>query len=585
MPALPLCGFLFLLFFGAHCSRLIVATIGVLSIALSFFMTVGITVANSALLLSGKAIEEILWAWIPPINIGFYLDSLSLLMSLVVTLVSTLIALYSVKFMEEDTDTARFFANMNLFVAAMLILVLADNMLLLFAGFEGVGLCSYLLIGFWYQKSGAPEAMTKAFLTTRLGDVFFLLGIASILINFGTVNIHEFLTLAKTTWADHQPIATITALLLLAGAVGKSAQIPLQTWLPDAMIGPTPVSALIHAATMVTAGVYLLARVFPLFMPEIKIVILAVGAATMLIGCLSALAQYDLKRVLAYSTMSQIGLMFMAIGLGAPAAAMFHFTTHAFFKALLFLSAGVIGQALHHQYDMRKMGGLYKTMPFTFFSFLIGSLALAALPYVTAGFFSKELIMVVAYNYGIFWWAIGIAGAFLTALYTFRMVTMVFFGSQQHRISFKPTWLMTVPLGILVIASVCLGLVKPTILNLLGFAHNEEGHAIIIVTASLASLMGMLLALVLFGKIKFSPKFLAQGFMFDALYSVLIIKPYNSLAFILKQDCFTALYEALIRLTVYFHHLAGRTQTGRLRQYLTVVVASAIAVMGLMVLS
>lgn len=586
MPALPLGGFLLLLIGGPYLSRRVISFIGVSSIALSFFATLGIAYSHFTSLSAGNAFDEVLWTWIPPVHMGFHLDGLSLIMALVVSLVSSLVALYSVKFMEEDTDTARFFAYIDLFVAAMLLLVLADNMLLLFAGWEGVGVCSYLLIGFWYQKHGAAEAMTKAFLTTRLGDVFLLLGMASLFVSFGTLTISEILPLASAAWSDAPAIATFTALLLLAGAIGKSAQIPLQTWLPDAMIGPTPVSALIHAATMVTAGVYLLARMFPLFSlsPDAQLIVLWVGAITMLVGSFSALAQTDLKRVLAYSTMSQIGLMFMALGLGSTTAAMFHFTTHAFFKALLFLGAGVIGQSLHHEYDMRKMGGLYKAMPLLFISFLIGSLSLAALPFVTAGFYSKELIMSEAYAYNISWWGVGVLGAFLTALYTFRMVTMVFFGDKKHRISFKPTWLMALPLGILTFAAITAGFIENPLTHLLGYVHHPDPPMIVIV-ASLASIMGMLLAMVIFGKLRFNPSFLAKGFMFDALYRALIIRPYTALAEVLKQDCFTALYDALIHLMLALHNLAGRTQTGRLRQYLTVVVASAIAVMGFMVLS
>lgn len=586
LPALPLCGFLLLLLGGAHCSRRVKSCIGVGMIALSFLMTVVVSFMHQDVLMAHQAYEETLWTWIPPMNIGFYLDSLSLLMSLVITLVATLVALYSVKFMETDADIGRFFAGMNLFVAAMLILVLADNMLLLFAGWEGVGVCSYLLIGFWYEKPGSAEAANKAFITTRLGDVFLLLGLVLIFLSFGTLNTSEVLALASQNWRESSILATMAALFLLGGAVGKSAQIPLQTWLPDAMLGPTPVSALIHAATMVTAGVYLLARTYALFVlsPMAQEIVLAIGVITMLIGSLSALGQNDLKRVLAYSTMSQIGLMFMALGLGAPQAAMFHFTTHAFFKALLFLGAGVIGEALHHCYDMRKMGGLRHAMPFTFFTFLVGCAALSALPFLTAGFFSKELIMSEAYAQSISWWALGITGAFLTALYTFRMLIMVFFGSVQHKISFKPTWLMALPLALLTLLSITTGWFEKPLLEFLG-AGIHSADPLIAAVASLAATMGMLLAFVIFGKRAFSPRVLAQAFGIDALYDRVIARPYAALAHLAKNDAFTFIYTFIIRVTLLLNILASRTQTGLLSKYLTVVIASAIAVMGLMVFS
>lgn len=586
LPALPLLGFFLLLFGNEHFSRRVVSFIGVGMIALSFVMTLVVGFTHFSLLVSQNYIHETLFMWIPPTSFGFFLDNLSFLMTLVISFVATLIALYSVKFMERECDLARFFAAINLFVSAMLTLVLADNFLLLFAGWEGVGFCSYLLIGFWYEKASNISAANKAFVMTRLGDVFLLLGMALLFLSFGTLNIKEILTLAPQSWHELPNTATLACLFLLAGAIGKSAQIPLQTWLPDAMAGPTPVSALIHAATMVTAGVYLLARNHELFLlsPLAQDITLVIGGVTMLLGSLAALGQNDLKRVLAYSTMSQIGLMFMALGLGAYQAAMFHFTTHAFFKALLFLGAGAIGEALHHSYDMRKMGGLSKAMPFTFVTFLIGSAALSALPFLTSGFFSKELIMSEAYEKSTAWWAVGIIGAFFTALYTFRMVIMVFFGPNKHQIKFKLTWLMTVPLAILTILSVCTGWFEKPILEFLGLVTHPV-DTILVVVASLSVIIGMLLAFVIFSKRSFSSRILLEAFGIDALYKLAVMRPYQALAHLLKNDVFSYVYIFIVRLVLFINILAARTQTGRLSQYLTVVIASAIAVMGFMVFS
>lgn len=583
LPALPLSGFLILFFFSGFLCRRLIAIIGVGSIFLSFLATMFL-ILNLGIPTESSALKEILWSFIPPMNIGFHFDTISCLMSIVVTLISSLVALYSVQFMEEDADIGRYFACIDLFVCAMLILVLADNLLLLFAGWEGVGLCSYLLIGFWYQKAGAREAATKAFITTRIGDVFLLLGMALIFFCFNTLEISVFLSMAPKFAVEHQSLITLAAILLLAGAVGKSAQIPLQVWLPDAMIGPTPVSALIHAATMVTAGVYLLARTFTLISlaPMAQELILFVGAFTMILGSLSALFQNDLKKVLAYSTMSQIGLMFMALGLGSPSSAMFHFTTHAFFKALLFLSAGVIGLSLHHQYDMRKMGGLVRVMPFTFIVFIIGSGALSALPFLTAGFFSKELILIEAYHNNLFHWGIGILGAFLTSLYTFRMVAMVFFGQQKHHISFRPSWVIKIPLVVLAFATIALGFFETSLLSFLGHIHKSSSKTLVL-SAALATVIGMLCAFVIHNA--FNNKFIAKGCGFDALYQAIIVRPYNAIAHLLKRDPLVRIYRALYSFILFMHVLLYRSQTGRLRHYLTVIIASAIAVMGLMVLS
>ena len=353
---------------------------------------------------AGHAYTEFLWTWISVAgfqpHIGFYLDALSLVMILVVTFVGFWIHLYSAEFMMHDEGYSRFFAYMNLFVASMLTLLLADNLLLLYLGWEGVGLCSYLLIGFWYRDPANGLAARKAFIVTRVGDTAMLLGLFLLFTSLGTMQIQDLMHRASEQWAVGSTLAVAAALLLLGGAVGKSAQLPLQVWLPDAMAGPTPTSALIHAATMVTAGVYLIARTHVLFAlaPVAQLTVAAVGAATLVLAGCSALTQHDIKRVLAYSTVSQIGYMFLALGVGAWSAAIFHFVTHAFFKALLFLGAGVIIEALHDEHSIFRMGGLRKELPVAFWTFLIGGCSLAGLPFITAGFYSKDLIIWEAWS-------------------------------------------------------------------------------------------------------------------------------------------------------------------------------------------
>ncbi len=447
IPGFPVVGFLVLAIFGARLPRKLTAVVGTGSIGLS--TTVTLIVASCFLRHppAGGVIEERLWTWIHvgSFDIGFSLtlDSLSLVMIFVVTFVGFLIHLYSTEYMADDPGYSRFFAYMNLFVAFMLMLVLADNLFLLYLGWEGVGLCSYLLIGFWYDDPENGRAARKAFIVTRIGDTAMAIALLLIFKHAGTLDIEQSMTWAGENWAVGSGMAVTVAFLLLGGAVGKSAQLPLQTWLPDAMAGPTPVSALIHAATMVTAGVYLIARTHAVFMlaPLAMTAVAVVGAATLLLAGCSALVQTDIKRVLAYSTISQIGYMFLGLGVGAWSAAVFHLMTHAFFKALLFLGAGAIIISLHHEQDIFKMGGLRKRLPAVFWTFLIGSASLAALPLVTAGFYSKDLILWAAWASSAaspWLWAAGAFGAFLTALYSFRLIFIVFFGDEKGRVEHRP---------------------------------------------------------------------------------------------------------------------------------------------------
>src|SRR6516225_4306352 len=437
IPAIPFGSAFILATLAPRWPRKVTAVLGTGAIAASSAMSLLIAAEFLRNPPSGNAFTQVLWRWIDVAgfrpDVALYLDALSLIMIAVVTLVAFLIHLYSTEFMAGDDGYARFFAYMNLFVASMVTLVLANNLLLLYLGWEGVGLCSFLLIGFWYREPQNVRAARKAFVVTRCGDTAFALGLFLLFTRLGTLDIQDVMHRASAQWSPGNSAAILAAALLLGGAVGKSAQLPLQTWLPDAMAGPTPTSALIHAATMVTAGVYLIARTHTLFQlaPQVQFIVAIIGAATLLLSGFSALAQRDIKRVLAYSTISQIGYMFLALGVGAWTAAIFHFLTHAFFKALLFLAAGILINALHHEHDMFRMGGLRRELPIAFWTFLVGGSALAGLPLITAGAYSKDLILWDEWSSplgapGL--WAAGIAGVFLTSLYTFRLIFLVFFG-------------------------------------------------------------------------------------------------------------------------------------------------------------
>ncbi|OGW14159.1 MAG: hypothetical protein A3G93_00225 [Nitrospinae bacterium RIFCSPLOWO2_12_FULL_45_22] len=408
--------------------------------------------------------DVVLYQWIIgtglEANVGFLIDPLSAVMIMVVCGVGFLIHVYSIGYMHGDGGYYRFFAYLNLFMFSMLILVLADNYLLMFVGWEGVGLCSYLLIGFWFQKKSAADAGKKAFVVNRIGDAGFLLGLFLIYSLFGTFN---FIPVFENAHILTAATATIITLCLFVGAVGKSAQIPLYVWLPDAMEGPTPVSALIHAATMVTAGVYMVARSHVLYSlsPYSMAVVALVGAFTAIFSASIGLTQNDIKRVLAYSTVSQLGYMFLACGVGAFGAAIFHLMTHAFFKALLFLGSGSVIHALQGEQDMRKMGALKPHTPRTYWTFLIASLAIAGIP-PFAGFFSKDEILWQAFSspHGSLWlWLMGVAAAGMTAFYMFRLIFLTFHGSSRvepevaHHIHESPNN-MTIPLIILAFLSV-----------------------------------------------------------------------------------------------------------------------------------
>ena len=468
IPALPAAGFVALVLLNRRLTRTSAAWIGAGSVGLSALVALLVCGSFIASPPAGDAYHQVLWTWMDvggfAPNIGFYLDAVSVLWVLVITFVGFLIHLYSTEHMEHDEGFTRFFMYLNLFVASMLILVLADNLLLLYLGWEGVGLCSYLLISFWQKDPQNVYSGRKAFIVTRVGDTALIAGLFLLFTQLHTLEIQPMLAAAQHSFVPGSAVAVAAALLILGGAVGKSAQVPLQTWLPDAMAGPSPVSALIHAATMVTAGVYLIARTNVLFTlaPDARLVVAIVGTVTLLIAGFSALVQHDLKRALAYSTISQIGYMFLALGVSGWEAGVFHFMTHAFFKALLFLAAGVIIEALADEHDIFKMGGLVRQLPAVFWTFTIGAAALAALPFVTDGFYSKDLIIATSLGSvdGSLWFYVGsLVGAFVTALYSFRLVFLVFFGERHTEVTRRPRWRQLVPLYVLATLSIVGGLV------------------------------------------------------------------------------------------------------------------------------
>jgi NADH-quinone oxidoreductase subunit L len=435
IPLLPFLGFLFNATLGRRASKRVSGGIATALMFASF--GVSISVVGRMLGAADHALEQTVFEWIPSgdLNIPFTLrvDPLSALMILVVTGIGALIHLYSTSYMHEETDSefARYFSYLNLFAAFMLVLVLGANLPVMFVGWEGVGLCSYLLIGFWFQKPSAADAGKKAFVVNRVGDVGFLLGMLLTFDTFGTLDFQRVATVAASMPVETtMGTLTIITLLLFVGATGKSAQIPLYVWLPDAMEGPTPVSALIHAATMVTAGVYMIGRTAVLFShaPITLDVVAVVGVATALMAGTIGLVQTDIKRVLAYSTVSQLGYMFLAMGVGAYAAGIFHLYTHAFFKALLFLGSGAVIHALAGEQDLRRMGGLKRELPVTYWTFLVGALAIAGVP-LLSGFFSKDEILFRTFSSGHrALWLVAVVTSFLTAVYMFRLVFLAFHG-------------------------------------------------------------------------------------------------------------------------------------------------------------
>jgi len=615
IPGLPVLSFLTIVLFGRILSRRAVAIIAVGSVCLSAILTIVAGINFLSANPGGNAVTSTLYTWMSAggftAGITLSLDGLSLVFCFVITFVGALIHLYSIEFMQDDEGFSRFFAYMNLFVASMLVLVLAGNLLLLYLGWEGVGLCSYLLIGFWYKDPENSNAARKAFIVTRIGDTFMIIGLFLLFVSFGTLDINTLMQQATVQWPSGSPLAVISALLLLGGAVGKSAQLPLQTWLPDAMAGPSPVSALIHAATMVTAGVYLIARTHVLFSlaPAVQTLVAIIGAATLIIAGFSALNQHDLKRVLAYSTISQIGYMFLALGVGAWSAAIFHFMIHAFFKALLFLGAGSVILLLHEEHDMHKMGGLRKKLPLVFITFLIGGASLSALPLVTAGFYSKDQILWFSWSsdMGSKWlWLAGIAGALITSLYTFRMIFLTFFGKLKIEPKHKPGILMVIPLAVLAFLSLAGGFIElpenlgpvhlfSTLLNPLFPQVRLTGESLpewlFQVISAIIALGGIWLAYSYYYKKRPFPalfnhhglnNFFYKGWGFDRLYDLLVVRPVEWLSAINKDDVLDKIFTYIARSVEFFNGLLSRSQNGRLRLYALVLTAGLVILLTIM---
>lgn len=605
----PLLGWFILSFSRGRLSENASAVIGVGSVGLSALTAAWVIWQFHVSPPEGGVYTQVLWQWMSVNNFApsftLYLDGLSVTMLGVVTGVGFLIHLFASWYMRGEEGYSRFFSYTNLFITSMLFLVLGDNLLFLYFGWEGVGLCSYLLIGFYYSNPNNGNAALKAFIVTRIGDVFMAIGLFILFMHLGTLNIQELMKLAPEKYVAGDSWLWFATLMLLGGAVGKSAQLPLQTWLADAMAGPTPVSALIHAATMVTAGVYLIARTHGLFLltPEILELVGIVGGVTLVLAGFAALVQTDIKRILAYSTMSQIGYMFLALGVGAWDAAIFHLMTHAFFKALLFLASGAVINACHHEQNIFKMGGLWKKLPLAYASFIVGGAALAALPLVTAGFYSKDEILWEAFASGHQWLLYaGLAGAFLTSIYTFRLIFIAFHGeakTEAHAGHGVAHWL---PLSVLIVLSTFIGaLITPPLAGVLpqsvGHAGGEAKHSLEIASGAIA-LAGILLAALLFlGKRRFvsaiaqsAPgRFLGAWWYaawgFDWLYDKLFVKPYLLATRLLGNDPIDSGIGLIPRLVRGGNGMLSSSQTGQLRWYAVSLVGGAVLVLGAVLLT
>jgi NADH-quinone oxidoreductase subunit L len=588
-----------------------------------------------------RAVEQICYAWTAGtldglrINVAFLLDPLAVVMLFIVTFVGFLIHVYSVGYMGHDEGYARYFAYLNLFMAAMLTLVLGNNYLVMFVGWEGVGLCSYLLIGFYYDQELPPYAGKKAFIVNRIGDFAFLIGMFALVARFGTLDFmpifHRLATeprLGMASYAGGLSFAAFVGLCFFIGAIGKSAQIPLYVWLPDAMAGPTPVSALIHAATMVTAGVYMAVRSNVIYQltPGVSLFVAIIGTATALLAATIGMAQNDIKKVLAYSTVSQLGYMFMAVGVGAYHAALFHVLTHAFFKALLFLGSGSVIHAMGGEQDMQKMGGLKKHLPVTYRTFVVGSLALAGIP-VFAGFFSKDEILAAVFASGmqpswmqpsgmpldLLFWGVGWITAGLTAFYMFRAVYLTFDGTfrgtreQEHHLHESPP-VMTVPLIILAVGAVVSGWIEiplvrgghwfhrfllPLLAHGAGPGYGERGgfdlgsewtEVTLILLSVGVAVAGILLARRIYGGaggaergLAFEERYptlhrlLANKWYVDELYDAIVVRPLHGLSWVFYRVVDVLVVDGSIRagaaVTRASGDLGSLTTTGNVRNY------------------
>ena len=597
----PFIGFLFNVFFGKKMGKTLSGTIGTLSVVVSFAVSIFFFLKVNE---SHQAIVINLFDWIKfsnfSVKFGFLLDQLSLLWLLFVTGIGSLIHLYSISYMHDDENLHKFFAYLNLFVFFMITLVMGSNLLIMFIGWEGVGLCSYLLIGFWHKNQDYNDAAKKAFIMNRIGDLGLLIGIIIIASLFNTadfIGIHERIlegtNPATLFWVG------VAAFALFIGATGKSAQIPLYTWLPDAMAGPTPVSALIHAATMVTAGIFMITRLNFLFdlAPNVQNLIAIIGAITALVAATIGLLQNDIKKVLAYSTVSQLGLMFLALGLGAYQVAVFHVITHAFFKACLFLGSGSVIHALHGEQDMRKMGGLKKAMPITFMTMLISSLAISGI-FPFAGFWSKDEILMTAFHEDLPLWIIGSIASIMTAFYMFRLMYLTFFKEfrgtehQKSHLHESPA-LITIPLIVLAGLATFGGLInfpgsywlnhylQPIISKV---SHEEALNStsyILMVIALVGAIVGITIAYVKYIKKSELPcedenisgisKIIYNKYYVDEAYTLLIVNPLNAASRFFRDTLETGLSNVVFgfgKITEAIGTQGRKVQSGSIGLYL-----------------
>ena len=615
IPLFPLLGFLINGFFGKKISKNLSGIIASAAVFASFAISVLIFIDLEE---HKEVTSHIvpLFSWINSdtlkIPFEFLVDPLSSWFLLIITGIGFLIHIYSMGYMHDDEGFSRFFTYLNLFIFFMLLLVLGNNYLIMFVGWEGVGLCSYLLIGFWFKNTAYNNAAKKAFIMNRVGDLGFLMGIILIFVTFGSISYDQVFSIASS--GNHATV-TIIALLLFIGAMGKSAQLPLYTWLPDAMAGPTPVSALIHAATMVTAGIYMIVRsnVFYSMSDEASHIVAIVGVATALFAATIGLFQNDIKKVLAYSTVSQLGLMFLGLGVGAYSSSVFHVTTHAFFKALLFLGAGSVIHAMGGEQDMRKMGGLWKHLPITGKVMAIGTLAISGFP-LLSGFFSKDEILAHTYEHSKALWFFGMITSILTAFYMFRLLFLTFFGNfrgtheQEHHLHESPKS-MTFPLIVLAILSIAGGVLGlPEFWGMTNWMHhhldsiivhknpsvlNHEKEWILMGLATAAALATIFFAYMVYMKNNILPeandskltgikKLIYNKYYIDEIYEALIRKPLDALSEVFKYidtKVIDSVVDGVGTTVTGMSSLVRKVQTGHIGFYIFGMVLGIIAIL------
>ena len=599
IPVLPLAGFLFNGIVGRKLPKLAVATVAV-GASLASFLWV-LFVLDSLQPLDHVRTQHY-FTWIQSgefrVTVDFAIDRLTAVMLLVVTGVGTLIHIYSAGYMEHDSGFARYFAYLNLFLFFMLVLVLAANFLVMFVGWEGVGLASYLLIGFWFDRKSASDAGNKAFIVNRIGDFGFSLAIFLIVVNFGTL---DFSNVFQAAAGKQQNVMTEIALLLLLGACGKSAQLPLYVWLPDAMEGPTPVSALIHAATMVTAGVYMIARSAAIFIASATAldVVAGIGILTAAFAALIGLAQNDIKKVFAYSTVSQIGYMFLGLGCGAFSTGIYHLVTHAFFKAVLFLGAGCVIHACANEQDMRKMGGLRTRMPITFWCLIIAGLAIAGIP-PFSGFYSKDEILLAAAHHSPWMFVVGLLTAGLTSFYVFRAIFMTFFGEYRGRAHpHEAPIVMWLPLAILALLSFAGGFLfdVPRYLSNMFQLGESEGSWILKAAAASVGAIGILVAYAFYVVRPGLPEALARSmggvyriiynkFYVDEIYETAVVEPVIKGSGVLLNVVDRGLIDGIVGAVASqirgMGQVLKKMQSGNIRSYATWIVLGSVFVLVVM---